>query len=75
VLPFQPCHTLSCITYYAESNNVVARWECTFQKVQRKDAVLCMGELEVIVTVFEEMSTRWRIRTITAMGVHTLNKI
>jgi hypothetical protein len=60
VLAFRPRHTLSCITHYVESNNVMARWECTLQKVRRKDVVPYMGELEVIVAVFEERSTRWR---------------
>ena len=74
VLVFRPRRTLFCIMHYAESNNVVAWWECTLQKVRRKDAMPCMDELEVIVAVFEERSTRWR-RTTTTMGVHTLNKI
>jgi len=74
VLVFRPRRTLFCIMHYAESNNVVAWWECTLQKVRRKDAMPCMDELEVIVAVFEERSTRWR-RTTTIMGVHTLNKI
>jgi hypothetical protein len=38
----------------------MARWECTLKKVRRKDVVPYMGELEVIVAVFEERSTRWR---------------
>jgi len=46
VLAFRPRRTLSCITHYAKRKNVVARWECTLQKAQRKDAVPCMGELE-----------------------------
>ena len=75
VLAFRPRLTLSCITHYAENNNVMTRCECTLQKVRRKDDVPYMGELEVIVAVLEERSTRWRRRTTTAMGVHTLNKI
>jgi hypothetical protein len=55
--------------HYAESNNVVAWSECTLQKIRRKDAMPYMGEIEVIVAVFEERSTRWRRRTTTAMGV------
>ena len=74
VLAFRPRRTLFCIIHYAESNNVVARWECTLQKVWRKDAMPCMDELEVIVAVFEERSMRWR-RSTTTMSVQTLNKI
>ena len=33
VLAFRPRLTLSCITHYAKNNNVMARWECTLQKV------------------------------------------
>jgi hypothetical protein len=36
VLVFRPRCTLSCITHYAESNDVLAWWECTLQKVWRK---------------------------------------
>ena len=60
VLAFRPCRTMFCIMHYAKSNNVVVRWECTLQKVWRKNAMPCMDELEVIVAVFEERSTRWR---------------
>jgi hypothetical protein len=61
VLAFRPRRTTpSCNTHYAESNNVVAWWECTLHKVRRKDVVPCMGKLEVILAVFEERSTRWR---------------
>ena len=46
VLAFRPRLTLSCITHYAENNNVRTRWECTLQKVRRKDAVPYMSKLE-----------------------------
>jgi hypothetical protein len=31
----------------------MAQWECTLQKVRRKDVVYYMGELEEIVAMFE----------------------
>jgi hypothetical protein len=34
----------------------MARWECTIQKVWRKDIVPCMSKLEEIVVVFEEVN-------------------
>jgi hypothetical protein len=40
--------------HYVESSNAVARWECTLQKVWRKDVAHCMDELGEIVAVFEE---------------------
>jgi hypothetical protein len=60
VLAFRPRRTLSCIMHYAESNNIVAWWKCTVQKVRRKDVMPYMGELEVILAVLEERSMRWR---------------
>jgi hypothetical protein len=42
--------------------------------LRRKDVEPCMCELEKIVVVLRR-SMRWRRRTITVMGVHTLNKI
>jgi hypothetical protein len=61
--------------HYVESSNAVARWECTLQKVWRKDVAHCMDELGEIVAVFEETDEVKERRTTTAMGVHTLNKI
>jgi hypothetical protein len=58
MLAFRPHLTLSRTTYYAENNNVLVQWECTLQKVRRKDDVPYMGEVEVIVAVLEERSTR-----------------
>jgi hypothetical protein len=36
VLAFRPRCTLSWTTHYTESNNVLAWWKCTLQKVRRK---------------------------------------
>jgi hypothetical protein len=44
--------------YYAKNNNVLVQWECTLQKVRRKDDVPYMGEVKMIVAVLEERSTR-----------------
>jgi hypothetical protein len=41
--------------HHAKSNNVVAQWECTLQKIWRKNVMPCMSELEEIVAVFEEV--------------------
>jgi hypothetical protein len=42
--------------HYTESSNTVVRWECTLQNAWRKDAAHCMGKLEEIVAVFEEIN-------------------
>jgi hypothetical protein len=68
VLAFQPHRILFCITHYAQSSNAIAVGVHTSEdaeelggqsqkkKARRKDVAHCMGELEEIVAMFEEIN-------------------